>query len=140
MYLHTADKSSMQTCVFTPPHETGILVAHIIPDAGSHDTRLGRESSWPKALSGTHFLQAADGPGAFWRPGRESGVVVAWECGFFKATSRACRRALERVSVSCHRRMRLATSAKWCSACRSRWPSILPRTLTLRSAQVGQSS
>jgi len=24
----------MKTCVFTPPHETGILVAHSIPDAG----------------------------------------------------------------------------------------------------------
>jgi len=49
-------KSSMKTCVFTPPHETGILVAHSIPDAGSHDTRLGRESSWPLAPSGTHFF------------------------------------------------------------------------------------
>jgi hypothetical protein len=35
----------MQTCVFTPPDETGIIVAHIVPYAGSHDTRLGRESS-----------------------------------------------------------------------------------------------
>jgi hypothetical protein len=49
-------KSFMKTCVFTPPHETGILVAHIIPYAGSHDTRLGRESSWPLAPSGTHFF------------------------------------------------------------------------------------
>jgi hypothetical protein len=35
----------MKTCVFTPPHETNILVAHIILYAGSHDTRLGHESS-----------------------------------------------------------------------------------------------
>ena len=46
----------MQTCVFTPAHETGILVAYIIPYAGSHDTRLGRESSWPQAPSGTHVF------------------------------------------------------------------------------------
>jgi hypothetical protein len=26
VYLSPADKSSMKTCVFTPPHETGILV------------------------------------------------------------------------------------------------------------------
>jgi len=31
-------------------------VAHIIPYAGSHDTRLGRESSGPKAPCGTHFF------------------------------------------------------------------------------------
>jgi hypothetical protein len=37
----------MMTYVFTPSHETGILMADIILDAGSHDTRLGRESSWP---------------------------------------------------------------------------------------------
>ena len=42
----------MKTCVFTPPHETGRLMAHIITYAGSHDTRLGRESSRPKAPSG----------------------------------------------------------------------------------------
>ncbi len=46
----------MKTCVFTPSHETGILVAYIIPYAGSHDTRLGRESSWPQVQSGTHFF------------------------------------------------------------------------------------
>ena len=40
----------------SPPHETGILVAHIIPYAGRHDTRLGRESSWPLAPSGTHVF------------------------------------------------------------------------------------
>jgi hypothetical protein len=49
-------ESSMKTCVFTPAHETGILVADIIPYAGSHDTRLGRESSWPQVPSGTHFF------------------------------------------------------------------------------------
>jgi len=58
----------MKTCVFTLPHETGVLVAHIIPYVGSHDTRLGRESSWPKASSGTHFFQAADGQGVFSAP------------------------------------------------------------------------
>ena len=47
----------MMTCVFTPSHETGILMADIILDAGSHDTRLGRESSWPQAPSGTHFFR-----------------------------------------------------------------------------------
>jgi hypothetical protein len=41
----------MKTCVFTPTHETGILMADILPYAGSHDTRLGRESSWPLAAS-----------------------------------------------------------------------------------------
>jgi hypothetical protein len=47
----------MKTCVFTPLHETGISVAHIVPYAGSHNTRLGRESSWLKVSSGTHFLR-----------------------------------------------------------------------------------
>jgi hypothetical protein len=31
-------------------------MAHIIPYVGSHDTRSGRESSWPKAPSGTYFI------------------------------------------------------------------------------------
>jgi hypothetical protein len=69
MYTGTT-KSFMKTCVFTPPYETGILVAHILPYAGSHDTRLGRESSWPLLPSGTHFFQAAEGPGIFLRPDR----------------------------------------------------------------------
>ena len=68
VYLYTADKSSMKTCVFTPPYETGIIVAHIVPYAGSHDTRLGRESSWPQVLSGIHFFQAADGQRGFFAP------------------------------------------------------------------------
>jgi hypothetical protein len=34
MSLPAADNVFMKTCVFTPPHETGILVAHSIPDAG----------------------------------------------------------------------------------------------------------
>lgn len=38
----------MKAFSFPPPYETGMLVAHIVPYAGSHDTRLGRESSWPK--------------------------------------------------------------------------------------------
>ena len=45
-------------------------MADIIPYAGSHDTRLGRESSWPLTLAGTHLFQAAEGQGAFLRPGR----------------------------------------------------------------------
>jgi hypothetical protein len=60
----------MKTCVFTPSHETGILMADIIPYAGSHDTRLGRESLWPQVPSGTHVLQAAEGQGGFLRPDR----------------------------------------------------------------------
>ena len=63
-------ESSMKTCVFTPAHETGILRAHSIPYASSHDTRLGRESSWPQAPSGVHFFQAAEGQGGFVRPDR----------------------------------------------------------------------
>jgi hypothetical protein len=47
----------MKTCVFTPPYETGILVADIIPYTGSHDTRLGRESSWLQKPSGIHFFR-----------------------------------------------------------------------------------
>jgi hypothetical protein len=47
----------MKTHVFTPQHETGILVSHIIPYAGSHDTRLGRESSWPKVPLGPIFFR-----------------------------------------------------------------------------------
>jgi hypothetical protein len=60
----------MQAFAFTPPYETGIIVAHIVPYAGSHDTRLGRESSWPQVLSGIHFFQAADGQRGFLRPDR----------------------------------------------------------------------
>src|SRR6266849_4910881 len=65
----------MKTCVFTPPHETGILVADIIPYAGSHDTRLGRESSRP--LGGNGAFCALTGRAAFLfrrNPG-ESGSV-----------------------------------------------------------------
>jgi hypothetical protein len=51
-----AMESSMKTCVFTPSHETGILMAYIIPYAGSHDTRLGRESSWPQVPFRTNFF------------------------------------------------------------------------------------
>jgi hypothetical protein len=51
----------MQTCVFTPPDETGILVAHIVPYTGRHESRLGRERSWPKVPSRTYFFEAADG-------------------------------------------------------------------------------
>ena len=65
-----SSKSSMKTCVFTPTHETGILIADILPYAGSHDTRLGRESSGPLAPSGSHFFQAAEGQGIFVRPDR----------------------------------------------------------------------
>ena len=53
----SGEETSMKMFVFTPPDETGILVAHVIPYAGSHDTRLGRESSWPKARCGTHFFR-----------------------------------------------------------------------------------
>jgi hypothetical protein len=60
----------MKTCVFTPPYETGIIVAHIVPYTGSHDTRLGRESSWLKVPSGTHFLRPLMVKGAFLRPDR----------------------------------------------------------------------
>ena len=58
----------MKTCVFTPPHETGILVAHIAPYAGSHDTRLGRERSWLKVPSRTYFFEAADSQGGLFAP------------------------------------------------------------------------
>jgi len=60
----------MKTCVFTSSYETGILVAYIIPYAGSHDTRLGRESSWSPGPSETHVFQVADGQGGFLRPNR----------------------------------------------------------------------
>src|SRR4029453_11281423 len=62
-------KSSMKTCVFTPAHETGILVAHIIPYAGSHDTRLGRESAWPLVPSGSHVFSGRCGSRDFFAPG-----------------------------------------------------------------------
>jgi hypothetical protein len=60
----------MKTCVFTPPHDTNIIVAHIILYAGSHDTRLGHESSCPKVLYGTHCFQPLMVKGAFLRPDR----------------------------------------------------------------------
>src|SRR5436309_2093392 len=65
-----AMESSMKTCAFTPSHETGILVAHILPYAGSHDTRMGRERSGPQVPPGIHVFQAADGQGAFLRSDR----------------------------------------------------------------------
>jgi hypothetical protein len=43
-------------------------MADILPYAGSHDTRLGRESSWPLAPSGTHI---------FFRPLRVKGLFCA---------------------------------------------------------------
>src|SRR5215510_8841379 len=58
----------MKTCVFTPTHETGILMADIIPYAGSHDTRLGRESLWLLAPAGTP---------CFLRPLRVKGLFCA---------------------------------------------------------------
>src|SRR5215470_1069699 len=65
----------MKTCVFTPTHETGILMADSIPYAGSHDTRLGRESSWPLAPAGAH---------SFFRPLRVKGFFCApaWRAAF----------------------------------------------------------
>jgi transposase len=54
--------------VCTPTDETGILVAHSIPYAGSHGTRLGRDSSWPPAPFGTQF---------FFRPLRVKGSFCA---------------------------------------------------------------
>src|SRR5712692_6426862 len=75
--------SSMKTCVFTPPHETGLLVASIILYARSHDTRLGRESSWPQVPSGTHCFPAAEGQGSFVRLDWESGICVAWTWAIF---------------------------------------------------------
>jgi hypothetical protein len=59
-----------KTCVFTPSHETSIRMAYILPYAGSHDTRLGRESSWPQVPWGPHVFQAAEGQGSFLRPDR----------------------------------------------------------------------
>ena len=90
----TTLKSFMKTCVFTPAHETGILVAHIIPYAGSHDTRLGRESSWPLVPSGTH---------SFFRPLRVKGLFCArtGRAAFlFRRNSVECEKKLDNV----HRR------------------------------------
>src|SRR5262245_47212450 len=61
-------KSFMKTCVFTPTHATGILMADILPYACSHDTRFGRDSSWPLAPAGTHV---------FFRPLRVKGLFCA---------------------------------------------------------------
>ena len=47
-------QSFMKTCVFTLPHAIGLLVADRIPYTGSHDTRVGRDSSWPQVPSGIH--------------------------------------------------------------------------------------
>jgi hypothetical protein len=60
----------MKTLVFTPPDETGIRVTHIVPNAGSHDTRLGRESSWPTAPfgAGPFFSGRFGGQGVCLRP------------------------------------------------------------------------
>ena len=57
----------MKTFVFTPPDETGRIVTSVIPNAGSRDTRLGRESSRRKAPSGTISFQAALGVKGFVR-------------------------------------------------------------------------
>ena len=41
----SGEETSMKMFVFTPPDETGRIVTHIVPNSGSHDTRLGCESS-----------------------------------------------------------------------------------------------
>ena len=46
----------MKAFACIPSYATGIIVAHMVPYARSHDTRLGRESTWPEVLSGSHFL------------------------------------------------------------------------------------
>jgi hypothetical protein len=61
-------------CIAGPAN---ISMAHIVPYSGSHDTRLGRESSWPKVPSGSHFFRplmvkgfvcALTGRATFWFP------------------------------------------------------------------------
>jgi hypothetical protein len=47
----------MKAFACIPSYATGIIVAHIVPYAGSHDTRPGRESTWPEVLSGIHFFR-----------------------------------------------------------------------------------
>src|SRR5262249_36732720 len=44
-------------CVFTPIACNRYTHGHIIPYADSHDTRLGRESSWPQVPSGLHLFR-----------------------------------------------------------------------------------
>ncbi len=61
-------ESSMKTCVFTPSYETGILVADIIPDAGSHALAWGAKTRGRRCPPGPIFFQAADGQGAFFAP------------------------------------------------------------------------
>src|SRR5215813_3065552 len=95
-------KSFMKTCVFTPTHETGILMADIIPYAGNHDTRLGRESSWPLVPAGTHVFFRPLGVKGFFcaRTGRAAFLFRRnpMECGFFhippNLVVRRCRRTL----------------------------------------------
>jgi hypothetical protein len=86
----------MTTCVFTPPHETGILLAHIIPYARGHDIRLGRESSWPHAPSGIHFFRplmvkgvfyALTGRAAFLFRGNVELIDVRWNEGGLHGSS-----------------------------------------------------
>jgi hypothetical protein len=47
----------MKAFACIPSYATGIIVAHMVPYARSHDTRLGRESTWPEVLSGSHFFR-----------------------------------------------------------------------------------
>src|SRR5215471_17499906 len=68
----------MKAFSFTSPYEIGILVAGIVPYVCSHDTRLGRESSWLEGASGSHFFMPLMVKGAFCPPNRWNGVFVAW--------------------------------------------------------------
>ena len=55
------------------------LVADIIPDAGSHDTRVGRDSAWPQAPSGTHGCRPLTVKGLECALTGSAGVVVSWD-------------------------------------------------------------
>jgi len=83
----------MKTFVFTPPDETGRIVTSVIPNAGSRDTRLGRESSRRKASSGTISFQAALGVKGFVRAqtGRHWFRLMSDTHERFCWTTRLCR-------------------------------------------------
>ena len=62
---HHLWESSMKTHVFTPSHETGILVAHILLYAGSDDTRLCAKARSQRRYPGAIFFRPLMVKGVF---------------------------------------------------------------------------
>jgi hypothetical protein len=73
-------ESSMKTCVFTPSHETGLLVATSSWTPAALTLAGGAKARGRRGHPGPIFFRPLMVKGALLRPDRESGVFVSWEC------------------------------------------------------------